>query len=56
MDIDVSVSGSRKSFKSTLRYWWYQLNLKSVMQHLGLLVALMAYTVFGGLVSFKLIA
>ncbi|GJQ65093.1 hypothetical protein Trydic_g7240 [Trypoxylus dichotomus] len=51
MDVEVSVVNSpRRTFKSTIRYWWYKLNLKSVMQHLGLLVALMGYTVFGGLV------
>lgn len=51
MDVEVTVVDSKRNLKSKLKYWWFKLNLKSAMQHLGLLVALMAYTVFGGLVS-----
>lgn len=56
MDVEVSVvKSSRRTLKSTIHYWWYKLKLKSVMQHVGLLVALMGYTLFGGLVSLKVL-
>ncbi|XP_056640039.1 TWiK family of potassium channels protein 9 [Diorhabda sublineata] len=36
--------------RSRIRNWWKRLRLKNVLQHLGLLVFLMVYTVAGGLI------
>lgn len=41
---------SEMDWKSRLHNWWLRLRLKSVLQHFGLLITLMAYTVLGGLV------
>ncbi|CAH1159361.1 unnamed protein product [Phaedon cochleariae] len=41
---------STMDFKSRVRNWWKRLRLKNALQHIGLLVTLMAYTLAGGLV------
>lgn len=58
METTVYVS-SAMDWKSRFHNWWLRLELKSVLQHFGLLITLMAYTVLGGLVmtdfnSFKI--
>lgn len=45
----VQISSSM-DFKSRVRDWWRCLKLKAFCQHVGLLVALAGYTVFGGIV------
>lgn len=42
---------SEMDWKSRLYNWWLRLRLKSALQHFGLLITLMAYTVLGGLVN-----
>lgn len=42
---------SEMDWKSRLHNWWIRLRLKSALQHFGLLITLMAYTVLGGLVK-----
>lgn len=50
METTVYIS-SEMDWKSRLHNWWLRLQLKSVLQHFGLLITLMAYTVLGGLVN-----
>ncbi|CAH0560679.1 unnamed protein product [Brassicogethes aeneus] len=44
---------SSLDFKTRLKNWWTRLKLKAALQHIGLLIFLMAYTVCGGLVFRK---
>lgn len=49
METTVYIS-SKVDLKSRLKNWWYRLRLKAALQHIGLLVILMGYTLLGGLV------
>lgn len=49
METTVYIS-SPMDFKSRVKNWWKRLRLKAAMQHIGLLIILMGYTVAGGLV------
>ncbi|KAG5892799.1 hypothetical protein JTB14_032673 [Gonioctena quinquepunctata] len=45
---------STMDFKSRVKNWWKKLRLKSALQHVGLLLALMCYTLVGGLIFRRL--
>ncbi|XP_023013009.1 TWiK family of potassium channels protein 7 isoform X1 [Leptinotarsa decemlineata] len=45
---------STMDFKSRVKNWWKKLRVKTVFQHIGLLVALMCYTLIGGLIFRRL--
>ncbi|XP_044254587.1 TWiK family of potassium channels protein 9 [Tribolium madens] len=49
METTVYIS-SPMDFKTRIRNWWKRLRLKAALQHIGLLIALMGYTVAGGLI------
>lgn len=51
METTVYISADQVDFKTKVRNWWLRLGLTSVIQHLGLLLVLMVYTVGGGLVG-----
>lgn len=49
METTVYIS-SPMDFGTRFKNWWKRLRLKSALQHFGLLITLMGYTVAGGLV------